>query len=312
MINKCIFFLLFIISSSSIGQEIKTNTNTENLHVGEPFTLEFEMEIHPEEELNWITKKDSIRLVRTNKEKSISDSTAFEILGESSFEKEKIQGKTYWKGRYTLIGFEEGWFILPPQKFTFKGKTILSNPKLIILSLLEKKKDLDIYDIEESFEELPSAQKEFVQKTLFWLLILVALIGLAYFILRYIKKTKPATPESDTNTENAKDIALSELTALMEKELWEKEELKMHFTEVSFIVRRYLTKVFDQSFLERTTEETDLILRKKGVDTQKLKPLELILNVADMVKFAKSSVNKEGIFAIYQKTKNFIEEFENR
>ena len=86
--------------------------------------------------------------------------------------------------------------------------------------------------------------------------------------------------------------------------------MKQHFTELSLIVRRYISKEMGNSYLEKTSLEIQLFLRKKGYREGLTKPLGLILNVSDMVKFAKSSVEKEGIFKVYKDAKSFIEKFE--
>lgn len=311
---KNTFFLLSLlfVAFLSNGQEIISKTNKKNIQVGEPFTLEFEFEIKSTDQVKFEPKQETIKVAKTNKEKSISDSASIDVLSFSSNPEEKIQGKYYWKGNYELICFEEGWYIFPPQTFVINGKTVQSSPELIIVDLVAKKKGVDIYDIEESFQELPSSFYENAKQIILWSVLVIALIAIGLLYYFFVYKKKPKEEKTEKKELTRKELAINELNILMKRELWEKEQLKEHFTQVSLIVRRYLSAEIGESLMERTSFETQLILRKKGFSEDKLKPLELMLNVSDMVKFAQSSIAKEGIFSIYQETKTFIENFEIR
>jgi hypothetical protein len=308
---KNTFFLAFIfLAFLANAQEITSRTNKKNIQVGEPFNLEFEIEIDSKDKIKFSPKKETIRVAKTNKEQSISDSATIDILTYSSTPNENIQGKNYWKANYEMICFEEGWYIFPPQEFIINGKVLQSSPELIIVSLVAKQKGVDIYDIEESFQELPSPFFENVKQILFWSILAIVLIALGLSYYFFVYKKKPKEEKSIVKALTQKEMAINELNILMKKELWEKDQLKEHFTQVSLIVRRFLSAEIGESLMERTSFETHLILRKKGFSDEKLKPLDLMLNVSDMVKFAQSTLEKEGIFSVYQDTKSFIENFE--
>ncbi len=313
MMKRVVLFFLVIISHfSSLAQEMKTIVAKEKVLVGEPFAVKFELEVKPSDEKKIYPSFDSLLVFKVNNKSDQKDSSYFDIISNLDSRIEKIQGKIYWTSSYDVIGFEEGYFIIPPQEFKLNGEKVMSSPKMISLSLMTKKKDVDFYDIEESYTELPSPFYENMKQFVWWgLLVLVLIIlGLLFYFFIYKKRSKEE--EFFPEPVDFKTSAIAQLDELMKKELWEKEELKTHFTEISFIARRYLSKETKQSFMEKTSLETQLILRKKGVHENQLKPLGLILNVSDMVKFAQSSLEREGIWSVYQETKKFIEDFNVR
>jgi len=94
--------------------------------------------------------------------------------------------------------------------------------------------------------------------------------------------------------------------------MWRNNQEKEHFTELSLIIRRFLNEEFNNRFEGKTSFEIQMILRKEHFSSKQLNDLGLILNVSDMVKFAKSSVEEEGIQAIYLKAVEFVNENEKQ
>ncbi len=312
MKKTLLFFVLLFIANLSIAQEVKATLSKKNVQLGEYFQIQFEIEIQSEDKIIYAPQKEKLVALASKKNSIEKDTFYLEINGAFLEKNEKIQGKLFWQGTYTVTSFEEGLFVIPPHAFRLNGKAIMSNPLLLQVNLVAKKKDVDLYDIEESFEELPSPFYEQAKKVILWSLFTLLLIGLVFgYILFLRKKSKqqevvPTPPNSNT----IKKMAIADLNALMEQKLWEKDELKEHFTQLSLIARRYLGKEMGSSYLEKTSLEIQLLLRKKGCPERWLQSLGLILNVSDMVKFAKSSVEAEGIYSIYDMAKSFIEEFE--
>ncbi|MDG1346921.1 MAG: BatD family protein [Crocinitomicaceae bacterium] len=303
-------FILLGFSPVSYGVEAKANKK--NVQVGEQFQVKFEIQIASNKTVVFQPEKTVLKAVRTNRSTNKQYTIELDVTGFFLEERDKIQGKEYWIGTYTLTSFEEGIIVIPKFKFNVNGKALSSNPVMIFVDLMPVDKKVDLHDIEENFIELKVPFFEKYERIIWWL-VLIAVLGIlvaAYFL--FLKKMKPEKAEEEIvlTTNERRGVAIAQLTALMEKELWAKDELKQHFTELSLIVRRYISKEMGTSYLEKTSLEIQLFLRKKGYREGLIKPLGLILNVSDMVKFAKSSVEKEGVFKVYQDAKSFIEEFE--
>ena len=186
-------------------------------------------------------------------------------------------------------------------------------PALLRVNLVEKNNKIDLYDIEENFTLIPEPELDWKDKLKtfgLWFLLLTCMGALIYYIL-YIKKKKRDQPTTDRKL-SSHEKTRTDLEALMQKEMWRNNLEKEHFTELSLIIRRYLNEEFNNRFEGKTSFEIQLILRNDHFSAKQLTNLGLILNVSDMVKFAKSSVEELGIQTIYQKAIEFVNDLENK
>jgi hypothetical protein len=126
------------------------------------------------------------------------------------------------------------------------------------------------------------------------------IIGVVGFLLYwFIWRQKPLSEEEEIALLPPYDRAKLALKKLDESSYLENENLKDYYSDLTFIIRKYLDeKVYDRA-LESTTDEliSRLNLLKDGnqVDISKedIKNLESILKRADLVKFAKSAPDVE-------------------
>ncbi len=133
-------------------------------------------------------------------------------------------------------------------------------------------------------------------KDFLWLIIAVALLLagllLAYFqskfkrkvdviILDPVEEIKPKLP--------AHIIALEKLNKLKQERLWENNQVKDYQSKLTFAIREYLENRFEVQALESTTSEIVNDLEAKDFDSTYSEKLTRILQVADLVKFAKAT-----------------------
>ena len=119
-----------------------------------------------------------------------------------------------------------------------------------------------------------------------WLLLALVLAVVAYLIYRKFRKDtgNETAPEWVAPPRPPHEEAEAALARLAEKELIEKGELALFYTELTDIMKRYAGRHFEIPYLERTSEEVLSDLAAKEVSAP---PLRAILEVADLVKFAK-------------------------
>ena len=123
------------------------------------------------------------------------------------------------------------------------------------------------------------------------LIVVALLLGLGYWLyIRYLKrKEQLEVLEEEQKIEiPAHEIALDKLTELRNKELWQKGEIKSYQSELTHIIREYLEGRYDIAALESTTDEIVRDLMKESVDQGNIISVKRILQVADLVKFAKA------------------------
>ena len=121
---------------------------------------------------------------------------------------------------------------------------------------------------------------------LLWLLLALLASLVAYLIYRKLRKDTEdeAAPAWVPPPRPSHEEAEAALARLAEKGLIEKGEIVLFYTELTDIMKRYAGRRFVVPYLERTTEEVLSDLAAKQVSTP---PLRAILEIADLVKFAK-------------------------
>ena len=166
-------------------------------------------------------------------------------------------------------------------------------------------KGIDTYDIKESFTELP-AQTWTEQLTSFFrnygwiiLILLIVLIGYLYFRKRR------------TESEDQKELTLFEQTVKRLKDLehqglWRNGKVKIHYSELSLVLRNYLSTVYELQLLERTTSETLLLITPKIESKDLLDSIKGILESSDLVKFAKHHPEENEILSDLHQCLNII------
>jgi hypothetical protein len=110
---------------------------------------------------------------------------------------------------------------------------------------------------------------------------------------RFLKNRKKPQKEEEIVYTSPIEKATSLLQSLEKKELWQKGEVKIYYSELTDIVRNYIEEEIQIPAMESTTSE--LVLSLKNVAKQKklklsqetLSNLEKVLKQADLVKFAK-------------------------
>ena len=82
-------------------------------------------------------------------------------------------------------------------------------------------------------------------------------------------------------------VALEELQKLDKEKLWQNGFIKEYHTRLTDIVRNYLEGCFSVQAIEMTTGEIIDAVKVKDIDSKLVQDLEKLLELADLVKFAK-------------------------
>jgi hypothetical protein len=118
-----------------------------------------------------------------------------------------------------------------------------------------------------------------------WAAIALGVIAVAALLVWWIRRRRRRVIEAVPEVRFPPDyIALKELERIAGLGLVERGEFKSHYTLVADVVRRYLGERFHVETMDRTTHELldDLQRHRIAVDG-----LDVLLNEADLVKFAK-------------------------
>lgn len=188
---------------------------------------------------------------------------------------------------YTITSFDTGVYVLP--QFTFHTKA--GDIKTGTITLQIKSVPVDttkaFYDIKEpiavSYNLWDWLKDHWVIVVIVLAIILIAL-GIFYYI-----KNKPKTVEQveAARVYTIDEIAIIKLNELNDKKLWQQGDIKLYHIELTEILRDYLEKRYQIQAHEQTTDEIFAALKNRGLTKESSNILLQILQLADLVKFAK-------------------------
>ena len=203
---------------------------------------------------------------------------ALEIVSKSLVDSIKTNEGWQLTQSYILTVWDSGVYYIPSVRF----KSFVSDSIAIIVNTIEMAEDAELKDIKApihtpiSFDELSP-----------YLLALLILATLIYAIIWYVKNREKVTADIKTVERLIPpyEIALKELEKLNAKKLWQEDNVKEYYSELSEIIRTYIENGIGTPAMEIPTQEILFQLHQKSIDTIKLKEL---LTRADLAKFAKA------------------------
>ena len=126
--------------------------------------------------------------------------------------------------------------------------------------------------------------------------ILLALLLLAlvlYLVNKYLKSRENKGEDvviEPIDPRKAHEIAYEELDTLRQKQLWQSQQFKAYYTELTEILRRYISNRYAIDAMEQTSDDVISEFRRNKELKEKKEEIKLlsdVLQVADLVKFAK-------------------------
>lgn len=304
LIHIAIFFPLLALS-----QELNSELSKKELLIGQEVIIEYTIHTQTKDSIEFESFQNSIPVRLTSATGSLSSSaTELECLKPFESEESSNNNRKTWIGRYVVTAWDSGTFLIPGPKVVIND-SMEYFPDLVLQSqLVAKKKDVDLYDIRENYAELPSVYSSVVQYVKqFWWILAIVLALVIFLILRKKRKTKEIAPAPDKLI-SLKERTLRAIDSLDDAKYWEKNQLKTHFVELSYIIRSYLTARYQISLLEKTTHESALLLAQKGLEKETIDVILKILSQSDMVKFAQSNPDVISILRISAQAKQVVAE----
>lgn len=214
-----------------------------------------------------------------------------EMIESYKIDTTKVESKYNFIKKYGLTQFDSGVYTIPRQKVVIGNKTLFTDSlKVQVNNIVVDTTKQGLYDI-KPFIEVEKSTSHFWRNLLYVLLILAIVAALIYWL---VWRKKPLTEEEQIALLPPYDRAKLALKKLDESQYLKNEAIKEYYSELTFIIRKYLDeKVYDRA-LESTTDELIQMLKllKDGnqvdLSNDDIKNLETIFKRADLVKFAKS------------------------
>lgn len=306
--TKWIYIAFLFISFSGISQKLSSNVSVKKILIGEPIMVTYSVVLDKNTTIDFEEEHDNIIGNTAGGGTLTKKNAQFEITEAFTDTTKFKNNDKEWIGRYTVTIWDSGTFILPAPRIYINDSSYKFQDIVIYANYTKQIKGVDIYDINESFAEIPEEPfsfTEFLEKNWWWLLILLLIIPI-YFIVRRGKQDKIPAPLFKAMS--LKERTLLAIDALDNEKLWEKDKLKEHFVELSYILRSYLTARYSIAVLEKTTYETKLLLTQKGLNEDTIENIGRILSESDMVKFAKSKPEVISILRVSTLARQIVAE----
>lgn len=247
---------------------------------------------------NWPTPNESMMLTGSEA-KWNSQNAAGKVLKENDFQ------FTFW---------EEGIHkILPPViEYEQNGalRTVTANEILIqVGSPLEASSQpvdsLTIAPLKGVIDEPIDIIQDILIPAGLFILGIGLLVGIIYLLTRS-KKDDEIEIERPAEYIPANVIALEKLDKLKTEKLWQQGNIKEYQSQLTYIIREYLENRYNINALEQTTFQIGQDLKSLNLSESLQSDLQNILQVADLVKFAKAQPDANVHEQFMTKAEEFV------
>lgn len=304
-----IFGVVFLtLYSLSFGQVlgVKSAFEKDTIQIADQTTLVYSFE-----------KPDSVKI----KIPTLEDTTIGNIvfMGEPILDSSALKGNISNMSLKLLVtAFDTGLFHITPQAFVFTGDfstdTLYSDS--ITLKVLGVALDSSIRDIKAPYafkkSKDPGDEETLwakLKKALIYIIPALILVALAYFLFKYLKEKRPASRvfQSKIEEEPPYITAFRELDRIKAQKLWQQRQVKEYYTRITHVIRWYIDKRYHINALEQTSDQILGQLKKHKLNDVNFSKLSELLNLADLVKFAKGEPNPEDNLTHLENAYKFIQ-----
>ena len=278
-----IILLAFIYKPESYAQEVSVDAKLDStlMFIGGQMNLTFEVNQPKNIKVKFPLFTDTI-----SKYVEIVDAGNIDTLNVAN-------NRLQLQQVYRITSFDSGVHLIPPMEFEIADEMatrLATRP--IALKVVNPFDNVDpqkgVFDIKKPINT-PFHLSE-LKPYLVYILGFIILIGaiIFYLIWRFNRKLILPLLGKEKVIEPPHVIALRELERIKEEKLWQKDQLKRFYSELTEVLRQYLESRFNINALEQTTDE--IIESISGIDEIEIKNrenLSNLLQLADLVKFAK-------------------------
>ncbi len=306
--------LLCLLPGTNLNAQTKVSAqlSTSQMTIGDQNLLVIEAELSENAEIQDIDLRPLDSLF------SESDATStdtepgqLEIMEVGDWERFEHNGYTTASRKIRFTAWKPGAYPIPSLQIQFSqgGNSLIQNTSelLVLVSPPVDKvasDSLALAPIKPIIAE-PKTFEDYLPYIIIGLIILAFAI-VAYVFYRIINRKKQAA--YITIQRPAHEVALEKLTKLKDAKLWQQGDIKAYQSELTYILREYLENRFSIPALESTTSEILTHLEGKVLPTGSQSKIREMLDIADMVKFAKAEPPAEMHERLMSDAEAFIQQ----
>ena len=192
--------------------------------------------------------------------------------------------------KFTLTAFDSGFFVITPFVFSYKktgdttNYTVETQAQLLTSNLMPVDTSKAIHDIKGPMDVGITWQEVAMYSS-----IILLLIAIIWYVVYRLRKKKPQTviKVPDAPKRPAHEIAIEQLEHLQQEKLWQQGNFKMYYTQLSDIMRAYISNRWNFDAMESTTDEIMHSNTALQLSNDNFNRLKSTLTLSDLAKFAK-------------------------
>ena len=215
-----------------------------------------------------------------------------EIINRSNIDTIATEHDIMLSQMFVITSFDSGYFEVPVVdfKFAFANDTTVFTASSMPLFLNVM---VPVVDTTQAFKPIvsPISEPYTIGEVLPWIVVITAVIiviVLGIFYLSRRKKKQPIFSRKAAPLLPPHIVAINKLEELRLAKMWQSGHLKKYHSEITDILREYLDRRYNFDAPEMTTYEIVSKLNELKVNKEALSKIENVMNLADLVKFAKS------------------------
>lgn len=234
----------------------------------------------------------------------------FEVLDKLAIDSQSVNGEKQVIQRLLLTAFDSGFYQIPPLTIEYnqQGSPQIHQVKTNPISVEVYTVAVDTAQAIRGIKAPVEAPYTF-REALPYIVLLAIIVGIGlaiYYYNRYRKRKLGEIPPPPKPKVPPHTIAMKRLADLEAEKHWQKGEFKLYFSELTGILREYLEGRYEILALESTTDEILRDLKPLGVPDSQYRRLAEMLELADLVKFAKQKPQAEDCLRDMDQARTFV------
>ncbi len=279
--KNLLLLVSFFIFQFSFGQTLTPKVDRTSIKIGEPIKYEVKVDYKEGDKIIFPTITDSL-------------SHHIEVLG-NKIDTVKTDGKSEIVQHLELTGYDDGEVLTTKQL------------EIDIQDIAVDTTKNAIFPIKPVMEEEYSMRDYWNKYWIYGIVALALFIIAIVLIILYIRAKSKISGEKGYKTPY--DEAKASLKALDAKKYLKRGEQKEYYTQLSFIVRRYLGRIYHFSALEILSDDlVRYVATKPDILPEDVQKFKQFLFDADLVKFAKQQFDDPT----NETHRKWVEEFVDR
>lgn len=212
--------------------------------------------------------------------------------------------------QWFVTSWDSGFQAIPPISLLWNGDSIWSNP-LLLQVILPPPGEAGVLAAHADIRRVHWTWQEQLRRWLPWALGIVLGIAVLIGIFRYLKrrpaKAAPEVKVPDAPLEPAHIVALRELERIQQAAVWKSGQAKAHHAAVSSTLRAYFEARYQFPAMERSTDEIRSGLAHLPILGAEKELVLEVLQLADLVKFAKFTPTADDHLRVVERSIRFVE-----